>query len=272
MFGSTEKMNELSTSGSIRSEVHGAIGHVCISNVRKRNAMSMDMWQSFAQAVETLDSDPAVRVIVVRGDGNEAFVSGADISQFESRRTSLSDQEESDRIAERAYMAPGRAAKPVIAAIRGICYGGGLGLAAACDLRVCSTDARFRMPAARLGLAYSVDGLMRFVSLVGPQNTLDLFMTARVFDGHEALRIGFVAAAVPPETLDAKVDEMAQALSQNAPLTLRAAKLAVKSACSRSSESLAAARDAVRACAASADYLEGQRAFRERRDPVFEGR
>lgn len=264
-------MNASSPIGQVRTHVDGAVGYLLISNPRKHNAMTMDMWRDFASGIASLDANAAVRVIVVQGEGQTAFVSGADISQFEGKRTSPQDQAEYDAVAENAYTAPGRAGKPVIASIRGFCIGGGLGLAAACDLRICSTDARFRMPAARLGLGYSVDGVMRFVSLVGPQNVLHLFMTAKTFDGHEALRMGFVTAVESPERLQEKVAEIASIIAQNAPLTLRAVKLAVRAAHSRSDHTIAAARNAVLACASSADYLEGQRAFGEKRLPAFTG-
>lgn len=265
-------MEVASPKGEIRTEVKGAIGCLIISNPRKRNAMTKDMWGAFASGIAALDSDAGVRVIVVQGDGDIAFVSGADISQFEGQRASAQDQAEYDAIAANAYDAPGRASKPVIAAIRGICIGGGLGLAAACDLRVCSTDARFRMPAARLGLGYSVEGVQRFVGLVGPQNALDLFMTAREFGAEEALRMGFVAATETADRLHSKVAEMASVIAENAPLTLHSVKLAVRAACSRDEEVMAAARRAVLVCGASADHLEGQRAFREKRQPRFTGK
>lgn len=256
--------------GEIRLHVEAAVGHLVVANPRKRNAMSIAMWQAFADGIASLDADPRVRVIVVQGEGGD-FVSGADIAQFDGARSTPADQAGYDAVADRAYAAPGLAGKPVVAAIRGICMGGGLGLAAACDLRICSTDARFRMPAARLGLGYGVEGVARFVSLLGPQSVLDLFMTARVFDGAEALRLGFVVAAEPPERFADKVAELAATIAQNAPLTLRAVKRAVRVAQQRDDASLAAARQALQDCAASADYLEGKRAFAEKRAPLFTG-
>src|SRR5690606_23655360 len=176
-----------------------------------------------------------------------------------------------DATAAMAYGAPSRAGKPVIAAIRGICMGGGLGLAAACDFRVCSSDARFRMPAARLGLAYSVEGVERFVGLIGPQNVLDVFMTARVFGAAEALRMGFVTAVESPDRIDEKVSEIASIIGQNAPLTLRGGRVAVHAAQPRDEAAIQAARQAVQACARSEDYHEGRRAFLEKRPPRFTG-
>ena len=265
-------MSLIQTPGEIRTSVREGIGTLLISNPAKRNAMSKAMWAAFSSSMAALDADPEVRVIVVRGDGDLAFVSGADISQFEGQRNSEQEQADYDATAAEAYAAPGRASKPVIAAIRGNCIGGGLGLAAACDLRICSTDARFRMPAARLGLAYHVDGVDHFVGLVGPQQVLDLFMTARVFSAEEALRIGFVAAVESTEGIDLKVAEVAAMIAQNAPLTLRAVKLSVQAACNRKKSTAKAAHEAVAACSRSSDYVEGRKAFIEKRAPRFTGR
>lgn len=257
--------------GEVRALVDGATGTLVISNPARYNAMTKAMWEAFAAGIAALDADPAVRVIVVRGEGETAFISGADISQFDEQRRSEQDQADYDATAAMAYGAPSRAGKPVIAAIRGICMGGGLGLAAACDFRVCSSDARFRMPAARLGLAYSVEGVERFVGLIGPQNVLDVFMTARVFGAAEALRMGFVTAVESPDRIDEKVSEIASIIGQNAPLTLRAVKVAVHAAQQRDEAAIQAARQAVQACARSDDYHEGRRAFLEKRPPRFTG-
>lgn len=256
--------------GEVTTEVDGAVGTLVISNPGKHNAMSKAMWIAFAAAIESLDADSQVRVIVIRGAG-EAFVSGADISQFGEQRTSPQDQREYDAIAERAYQAPQRASKPVIAAIRGYCIGGGLGLAAACDLRICASDSRFRMPAARLGLGYSVAGVRRFVALVGYQNVLDLFVTARPFDASDALRAGFVTQVVPPAELEETVLAVARSIAQNAPLTIRAVKLAARAALQDDVQLEQAAERAILACAESADYREGALAFVEKRRPAFTG-
>jgi enoyl-CoA hydratase/carnithine racemase len=177
-----------------------------------------------------------------------------------------------DASIESAYLAPVRCSKPVVAKIRGICMGGGLGLAAACDLRFCTADSRFRMPAGRLGLGYSVLGVRRFITVLGLQNTLDIFLSARIFGAAEALRMGFVSQVEETNSFDAWVDEWCRNVASNAPLTLRALKrTANELICDPGDRDLAAAEAAIAACFASDDYREGARAFMEKRTPAFRG-
>ena len=160
----------------------GPVGRLVFSNPARFNAMTVDMWHRVPSALAELDNDPSIRVIVLEGDGDKAFVSGADISQFESQRTDPQAQARYNAAVEAAYQAPIACSKPVIASIRGVCIGGGLGLAAACDLRFCRDDARFRMPAGRLGLGYNAAGVRRFLTVLGLSNTLDIFCSARILN------------------------------------------------------------------------------------------
>lgn len=251
----------------------GAVGHVLISNVEKFNAMTTQMWDDLPSRISELDADPEVRAIVLSGDGEKAFVSGADISQFDSQRTDPIAQQRYKESVDAAYLAPSHAFKPVIAKIRGICMGGGLGLALGCDIRICADDARFRMPAGRLGLGYDEAGVQRFVSLIGAQNTYDIFFSARIFDSQEALRMGFVSRVVPAEQLDDAVQELTAAIAENAPLTLKAVKLSVRAIQKNPDKpNSLEAQAAIEACNRSSDYLEGVRAFAEKRKPLFVGK
>jgi enoyl-CoA hydratase len=249
--------------------VAGPIGTIAFSNPRKRNALTFDMWRELPAAIAELDANDSIRVLVIEGDGGD-FTAGADISEFTSDPVRLA---EFDRTVEAAYDAAPRCSKPVIAKIHGVCFGGGLGLAAGCDLRFCATDSTFRMPAARLGLGYRLDGIRRFVELIGPANTADLFFSARRFDAAEAVRMGFVGATLKPDALDAHVAQYALRVAENAPLTIRAAKGAIGVAGGDATpESLAAAQRLIDACYTSEDYAEGQQAFLAKREPRFRGR
>ena len=251
----------------------GAVATVLFSNPQKMNAVTYDMWRAVPQTLAALDSDASVHAIVVAGEGDKAFISGADISQFEKVRGTMEAQAEYGRAVEAAYLAPMNCSKPVIARIRGICIGGGLGFAAACDLRICSNDSVFRMPAARLGLGYSPAGVRRFMNLIGASNTVDIFMSARKFDAAEALRMGFVSRVVAPDALERAVAEYCAMVAENAPMTIAAAKFAVQQALKDPADrDIAKAQRMVEACFASADHKEGRTAFMEKRKPHFTGK
>ena len=257
----------------LKTSIEGGVATVIFSNLPKMNAMSYDMWEAVPKVFAELDANPAVRLIVCAGDGDKAFISGADISQFEKLRGTVEAQIVYNKAVENAYLAPMNTTKPVIARIRGICIGGGLGFAAACDLRICSEDSIFRMPAARLGLGYSPSGVRRFMNVLGAANTMDIFMSARKFDAKEALRMGFVSKAVPAADLVKEVAAYARLVSENAPLTVAAAKYAVQQwQKDEKDRDLSKAMKMVEACFASEDHKEGRKAFMEKRTPEFKGR
>ncbi|MCM5571778.1 enoyl-CoA hydratase [Burkholderiaceae bacterium FT117] len=250
----------------------GPIGRIIISNPAKYNAMSNAMWAALPPALEQHDADPEVRLVVIEGEGDKAFVSGADISQFETERTGAGRQDKYGDSVEAAYVAPTRCSKPVVAKIRGICFGGGLGLAAACDIRFARADARFRMPAGRLGLGYNAIGVRRFLQVFGVQNTMDIFFSARIFGAEEAARMGFVSKVAAAEDFEKMVDDWCATVAENAPLTLRALKKTVNQLVRDPGDrDMASAEAAIQACFDSDDYREGARAFMEKRPPVFKG-
>ncbi|MCL4799892.1 MAG: enoyl-CoA hydratase/isomerase family protein [Burkholderiales bacterium] len=250
----------------------GAVGWVVFSNPARFNAMTYDMWKALPEALASLDADPEVRLVVLAGDGDKAFVSGADVSQFDQARATPKEQEAYNQNVEAAYLAPTLAAKPVVAKIRGICMGGGLGLAAACDVRFAADDAVFRMPAARLGLGYSFVGMRRFVHVLGAANAADIFFSARKFDARDALAMGLVSRVFAAADFDREVDAYCRMVAENAPLTLVTAKTAIREVLKdAAARDLDALQRQIDACYASADYAEGRAAFKEKRAPRFRG-
>lgn len=259
--------------GELKVSREGAVATVLFSNPAKLNAMTFDMWSAVPRVLGELDADDTVRVIVVAGEGEKAFISGADISQFEKLRGTADAQAEYNKAVEAAYTAPYACSKPVVARIRGICIGGGLGFAAACDIRIASDNTVFRMPAARLGLGYSPAGVKRFMNVLGAANTLDIFVSARKFGAREAQRMGFVSQVHPVAELEAKVAEYVNMIAENAPLTVMAAKFSVMQGMKDAAErDMDTAMKMVQTCFASDDHKEGRKAFMEKRTPNFVGR
>jgi enoyl-CoA hydratase/carnithine racemase len=254
------------------AEKRGAIGVMTFNNPERHNAVSLEMWRAADAILADFVADREIRVIVVTGAGGKAFVSGADISRFESERATEEAVKTYNEAVDRMYGGIHDLPKPTIAMIRGYCIGGGLGLAIACDVRVCSDASRFALPAARLGLGYGYAGVRRFLDLVGPAVTKEIFYTARQYDAATALRWGLVNHVLPDAEVEKFVMEMADAIAANAPLTVAAVKGVVLEA-QRDPErrDLARAQRLVDACFASQDYVEGRRAFMEKRKPRFVG-
>ena len=257
----------------ILSTTTGAIATLTFNNPQRHNAMSLEMWRQAASALEELARDSAVRVVVLTGAGGKAFVSGADISKFESERASADAVATYNAAVERFSQTLLDYEKPTIALIRGYCIGGGLGIAVCCDLRVCNEASRFGVPAAKLGLGYGFDNLRRLMNLVGPQFVNEMLFTARQFDAAEAQHMRLVNRVVPDGEIEDYVKRLAETIAGNAPLTIRAVKSVVRELQRDPAvRDLAACERLVQQCFDSADYREGRQAFLEKRKPVFSGK
>ena len=250
----------------------GAIGWVIFNNPAKRNAMSMDMYLAAGDAYEAYARDPAVRVVILKGAGDKAFVSGADISEFKEKRATAAAMEEYEAASNRAAKALRECPKPTIAMIRGFCMGGGMGTAVACDLRIAADDSRFGVPAAKLGVGYRYDRLKQLEALVGPSFTMEIFYTGRQFSAGEALTMGLINRMLPVAELEKYTLEYATTIANNAPLTIAAVKKSVvEMGKDEMKRDVAACDKMVDACFASKDYIEGRDAFMEKRKAVFQG-
>ncbi|MFO1267221.1 MAG: enoyl-CoA hydratase [Rubrivivax sp.] len=251
----------------------GSTLHIRFNNPARHNALSVDMWEAVPVLLAQAEADDTVRLVVFSGAGDKAFVSGADISQFEDHARGAQAVTRYEAIAEGALTAIERCARPTLACIRGWCIGGGVNVAIACDIRIAASDATFAIPAARLGLGYRASAMKNLVDLIGPGAAKDLFFTARRIGADEARSFGLVSRVCAPDQLEALLAEYTGALADNAPLTIRAAKAITAAILGPSSAAdTEEAKALIRACFESDDYAEGRRAFMEKRRPVFKGR
>jgi len=262
-----------STTERVQAWLEGPALHIRFHNLARHNALSVDMWQAVPPLLAMAKDDDRVRLVVFSGAGGKAFASGADISQFEDMRAAKEAVSRYEAMAETTLTGIHEFAKPTLACIRGYCIGGGVNVAIACDLRLASTDSVFSVPAARLGLGYRYSAMKNLVDLVGPGAAKDLFFTARRIDAVEAKALGLVTRVASPEQLDALLAEYVNAIGENAPLTIQAAKAISREILKGSPEQdLALCASLIKGCFESADYTEGRTAFMEKRKPVFKGR
>lgn len=259
--------------GRMIAEKEGAIGWITFDSPARRNAVSLEMWQALRGIVEDFAADAAVRVAVLRGAGDKAFVSGADISEFGEKRSSPETVRLYHQASEQALAALARLGKPTLAMIRGYCVGGGVSVALCCDMRMAGEGAVFAVPAARLGLGYGFDGVRKLVDVVGPTFAKEIFFTARRFSAQEAAAMGLVNRLVAEADLEGFVRGCAQSIADNAPMTVASIKTLVDEIMKDERQrDMALCRQVVDRCFDSADYVEGRTAFMEKRRPVFTGR
>ncbi len=258
--------------GQVRIERDGALGWLIFDHPERRNAISVEMWRKIPSLAQELADDDAVRVVILRGAGEQAFVSGADISEFSEHRTGDATRGY-DIDSAHAFAALANLPMPVIAMIHGACVGGGAALAISADLRFAAENAFFAIPAARLGLGYHMSGIEALARIVGLSAAKEIFFTARRFQADEALRMGLVNGVVAPGDLERHVRETAERIAANAPLTVRSVKrIASELARPAALRDVDAVDASIRACFESDDYAEGIRAFLEKRKPRFQGR
>ena len=250
----------------------GGIGWITFNNPARRNAISVDMRIALVQILSEFQRDGAVRVVVMRGAGDKAFVSGSDISEFKERRATPEQAEDYRKASENVDRAFDALEKPLIAMIQGACLGAGLGTALKADLRVSADDAQFGIPAARLGLVYNYPGLKRVVEMIGPARAMEMVFTARRYSATEALQMGLVHELTPHANLESRVRELAATIAKNAPISVRGGKLMIREMMKDpANRNMALCANLVKEGFASADYQEGRTAFMEKREPVFKG-
>ncbi|MEC9293834.1 MAG: enoyl-CoA hydratase [Chloroflexota bacterium] len=254
------------------AHVDEGVGSIIFNQPEKRNAVSYAMWQAIPEIIRDFSSSDDVRVVVMSGSGDRAFVSGADISEFEKLRNTPEQIEIYDAATSASNKALRSLDKPLIAMIRGFCVGGGLAISLAADLRIAADDGQFGVPAAKLGLGYGYAGIKELMNIVGPSYAKEIFFTGQRFNAAEAEMMGLVNRVVPASELESTVDSYARTIADNAPLTVKAAKAAVNEGTKNSGErDLDRIAALVEACFNSDDYKEGRRAFMEKRPPRFQG-
>jgi enoyl-CoA hydratase len=249
------------------------IGWITFNQPEKRNAISMEMWAAVKTAADLFAKDDAVRVVVLNGAGGKAFASGADISEFATARASAEAEATYHSYSDNARSALRNMGKPIIAMIEGFCIGGGCATALLADLRIATPDSKFGVPAAKLGVAYSLEGLHRLVALVGPSVAKEIMFTGRQFTAAEALAAGLINRVVESSELEATVTSLAETIASNAPLSIYQSREAIDML---AGDPAAWNRERIEAlynkCFDSEDYREGRTAFMEKRKPVFRGK
>ncbi len=256
----------------IIAKKENGIGWLIINNPEKRNAMSLSMREAMAVVFDEYNSDPEVRVLILKGNGGKAFISGADISEFKNNRNNHDAEKIYAEASAKATVAMQNFRKPIIAMIEGFCVGGGVATAISADIRLASEDSQFAIPAAKLGLAYNYENLKCLNDLVGPAYAKQILFTGDKLDASKALEIGLVNKVVKNKDLEDATIELAQKISQNAPLTIMTAKETISQISKEDAERNFIKLDTmVKECFDSEDYKEGREAFMQKRKPIFKG-
>jgi enoyl-CoA hydratase/carnithine racemase len=270
---STTNTHYTSTTERVEVWTEATTLHIRFNNPARHNALSVDMWKAVPPLLAQAELDDDIRLVVFSGAGEKAFVSGADITQFEDMRAAKEAVAYYEAMAEESLMSIYNCRKPTLALIRGYCIGGGVNVAISCDIRLASTDSVFSIPAARLGLGYRYSALKNLVNLIGVGAAKDLFFTARRIDATEAKALGLVTRLAEPTELAALLTQYTGAMAENAPITVQAGKAIMAEILKPSPDlDMALCQQEIRHCFESEDYAEGRKAFMEKRKPVFKGR
>ena len=263
---------KLKTKKMLAEKIDG-IGWITFNNPERRNAIGFAMREAILDIIADFEKDRSIRVVVMKGAGEKAFVSGSDISEFDQLRSSPSQVKIYDELSTKVNIALDSLRLPIIAMIRGFCMGGGLGTALQADIRLATSNSIFGLPAARLGIGYSFRNMKRLVDLVGPTFAKEIIFTADRYSAQEALSMGLVNKVVKPNELEAEVLKIARSIADNAPLTIQTAKLTIEELMKPKSErNVREIQNAIDKCMESKDYIEGRKAFMEKREPKFRGR
>jgi enoyl-CoA hydratase/carnithine racemase len=257
-------------SGDLLYEINDGIGRVTFNRPQARNAFTFQMYERLAEICAQAENDSSVKVLVLTGAGEKAFAAGTDISQFRDFSTAEHALEYEARI-ERVLTALENCRVPSIAAIAGVCTGGGFSIAGCCDLRIGATNARFGVPIGRtLGNCLSIANYARLAALLGPARVKDIIFTARLIEAEDACKIGLLGEVLPSyEALQSRATELARIVASQAPLTLQVTKEALR----RIKEKMSPEddRDMILKCYMSRDFREGMDAFLNKRPPKWTG-
>lgn len=246
------------------------VARILINRAEKRNAMTLGMWRQLADSLETLSLQSDVRVLILAGAGERSFCAGNDIKEYATVRATPEQRRAYDAVTTRAYALLREFPRPTIACIRGYCVGGGMELALLCDLQVASKDAEFGVTPARLGIGYKLEDIELLLAHISPKHAKELLFTAARFTAANAMLWGLINRSVEPPELESHVNQLADQIAANAPMTVSAIKKCLAEAV-KTEPNRKMCAELVAACDASLDRIEGQTAFAEKRAPKFRG-
>lgn len=257
--------------GDISIDIADGIATLQLANLARRNAISTVMWNKIAAFAQEVATRGDVRVVIIRGEGEDMFSAGADISDFATARSGEGNAKAYDDLVENTCLAIEAIPQPTIGVIFGGCMGAGSSVAASCDMRIAASDAFFAVPAAKLGLGYDPRGITRFIRVFGAGATRQVLFTADRLPASRAYELGAVHVLAPRAEVAALAAGLAQKIAGNAPLTIKAAKAAIRALTTNDADLMAEAERFYAAADASTDYAEGRLAFAEKRLPRFTG-